>query len=105
MSSGPRINDAAGTFFESSHSGTCCVERFCPEPVTTRRMQASLRSTPWAGIGIELNVNRAGQAASGRKRQRGHLEIRFAKTLEADGCANRAKEHDQPDEFEGGRER
>ena len=55
-----------------------------------------------ARIGIELNVNRPGQAASRRERQRRHLEVGPAEALEADRCANGGKEHNQPDGFEGG---
>ena len=45
-------------------------------------------------IGIELNMYRTSQAASGRKRQRSHLEIGLAKAVKTDGCANGPEKHE-----------
>src|SRR5579872_6482353 len=53
-------------------------------------------------VGIELNVNRSGDAASRRKWQRRHLEVGPPEALEADRCANGGTKHNQPEGSERG---
>ena len=103
VSRGLRLREGAGTFFESSQRGSDCVERSLPEPVVMRRMQESLRSTPWRRVGLKLEVNCAGHMASRRKWQRIQLEIGVAKTLQAEGGADGGEKQKKSDDLEGRR--